>query len=333
MGSKQGSKCMMKSPCSAMLSLGFSYVVVVCITNIAVLKVIWRRCRRFYYLLPHYMIIASMAVSNILLAVAVLIAMLVNMQSSDHPGQIGGPSALAKSLTAMLLASLILPMMNAALLTVNRYILCINGIKYPLIVTKRKILAVIIIIWFGAYLAFSLDRSLGAFSSSDKLLISYTSTGTIWITVTMISVILICATQTHLFFVVKHKIELEPSKCPAPKSQEALQKPRGKAERMTLIKKCTKLTTGTIFISLWYLVTAAPYSFTIAAALCYDDIDGPSFEKWQRGCSFLMLAQQILDPIIYSVTTKEIRKGFKKEWASLKGFLRSGFCGCESADS
>ncbi len=311
--------CALISSCDKVIVLVLLYTLITVVNNVAVLRVIWKRCRRLYHLIFHYMILATMALSNILLAMSILVGFFA---LKIREGRESYRSGFSRALFVIILPSLAIPVLNAAMLAVNRCILCETGIRYRNVVSKRKMILSIIGIWVLSYAAFAVDQAADPKRLDNLLLVSSTSTTVLWVILSLAAIVLIFVSNARTFFLVKNKIFNQPDGSRvvfrAPTSAQVHTSASAQPDNLLLIKRCVKLTSGTVFICLWYSLTMIPFTVIVVLTRFKAPISEANMEKIQRWCSFVLCMQGLFDPIIYSLSTKEIRKGFKKEWKCFK---------------
>eukprot|EP00794_Sanderia_malayensis_P007879 gene7879-8730_t len=189
---------------------------------------------------------------------------------------------ITRAMSVVILSSILVPLFDAALLAVNRYALCIYGLQYPMVVSKKKMLFGVVAIWVITYVAFIIDEIAGErHYLISAILVRNKSTALLIVLFSLFIVNVIFTIQTRLFIIVKRKFLSQPAvtrpACFVAPNTVHIDVSSAITPSHSLLRRCMKLTTGTVLICVWYIALMFPY--TVYIFMLVDERDQKGLQK------------------------------------------------------
>ena len=291
---------------------GVMISLAILISNCLILRVIWVRCVTYGTdSRLEYLILGSLSMSDILVGVFSLVSLIIT--NALKPTENDKTCTIIRNVNGLVYTGLItVSIGNICLLATERFTACIWCFEYHRLVTKRRILSSIAVTWIGCIV---LSSSAFIYRSSSNgartlraqflplaviLLAIFVFTGAIFLT----------TIYSTLYFIARKKLFEEQRQQRA--SRVAFF--GKKAELRDLRKRKFKSTLASFVVSFSYLMSFVPFtSFLLLIHLKSSNKTDSVPETVPNACTALLVVNPVLDPFIYILTIKIVRKDTIRE--------------------
>ena len=299
------SNCVLKN----MATPALIFSVLVLLSHAIILRVLWKRCIKNcdqFHFRQQYIILFSLSVVELQFALVVLTFMLESYNLSRMSKQC---EVLRSSFTMLVHTIHLASSGYTVMLSIDRYISVVYCFRYPTFVTKRRVIIMLITIWMISIFVTGIT-TLEKPVQSKFLFMQFRVSLQILYAITIISGILILV-YIHSYLYIKAKAMGRP--------QARITESNTRKEEEVLYFKLrtlkTKTAAGVISISYtlcYFPVACAGFLFRYTEYEYLENITGP-----------LTMLNAVLDPLIYTLTTKNIREGLIREKSELLNWMQT----------
>ena len=278
-----------------------AYAIFTAACNTLLMRIIWKRCIQCETFILQNIILTGIAVADMTSALGVVVTHSLKDDSKKHSKEAW--------LYFLVTPALMIQEIHIVLLTINRYMVCIYGLVYPLIMTRWRLYFTILAVWVTVYLLLT-----AALLGTGQGNISYYSTSHstvfkfIWGTAQLSLVLIISVLNIHLYYFAKKKLKSERRIVPFGMEN-------GRKNEDNLLARNLKRTTGTVLLTLFYSIRILPHAVLKLVTVWTSN---KSVEIANELAFLTELCSSCFDPIVPIVTIKIVRDGLVNEWRSIQ---------------